>query len=196
MLARIGARGAPAKVRWMQQLARWYERRIVNVNVNIVLAGAMAMAITVAVMRMVVTFGLGNKFAITGLTFLVDLVADVGVYFVLHWVANHAPNRPRVVNAAYGHLSYVKDATLVQFERAVLSPLLYVIALGLQHTLLRLDWGVGWATAIGFTAGIACSRSLHTMWMLRQERRAEAKLKTGAVQAAKVEAPAPMRKGA
>lgn len=178
----------------MRRLVHWYDQRIVNVNINIILAGALALGITVVVMHALVSLGLENNYAITALTFLVDLVADVGVYFALHWAANHMPrSAPRVVNVAYGRLGFLKDATLVQFERAVLSPVLYIIALGLQHTLLRLDWGVAAATSVGFAVGIACSRSLHTLWMLRQERAARAR--AAARPAPAQDAPA-LRKGA
>jgi hypothetical protein len=53
-----------------------------------------------------------------------------------------------------------------------LSPLLYAVALSTQNTLLHRGWRVESATAIGLGTGIALSRSIHTLWMLRQERRA------------------------
>lgn len=180
----------------MERLVRWYSRRIVNVNVNILVAGAFALGITVVVMHLLVVldwlgpltgwipdFGLdilGRKFAfsgphfgVSGLTLIVDLVADVAVYYGLHWLANHAPRRaPRTISRAYEGLGFVRDATLVQFERALLSPILYIIALGLQNNLLHHGVSIAGATAAGFATGIACSRALHTLWMLRCERKA------------------------
>jgi hypothetical protein len=180
----------------MEWLTRLYDRRIINVNVNIVVAGLAAMAITVGVMHLASRFGMiddlrgvapnftaelfgksyefeGQKFVISGLTFLVDLIADVAVYYGLHWLANHMPRkRPRLKTAAYADLTFMRDATLVQFERAILSPILYAFALGLQNMLLHQGMGVEAATAYGFLAGIAASRVLHTLWMLRQERQA------------------------
>src|SRR5207248_3836166 len=90
----------------MTWLARLYDRRIINVNVNVIAAGMAAMGITVAVMHMADRLGLldklrgllpnfhgrlfghafevhGQKLIISGLTFLVDLIADVVVYFGL-----------------------------------------------------------------------------------------------------------------
>jgi hypothetical protein len=97
------------------------------------------------------------------------------VYFGLHWFANHMPRKriPRV-RSEYQDLTFVRDATLVQFERAVLSPLLYFIALGTQNALLHHNWSVASSTAIGLGLGMAVARTLHTMWMLRQERRRKA----------------------
>lgn len=163
---------------WFQ---RWYGRRLVNVNVNIVLAGALALGITVLVMnqferlglgqRINGRLGIGEKFVINGVTFVVDLVADVLVYYALHWLANHFPSRSKLINPAYANLSFMKDATLVQFERAALSPILYVIALGGQHWLLHLGHSIAQSTAIGFASGILTTRIIHTLWMFLQEKR-------------------------
>lgn len=178
---------------------RWlalYDRRIVNVNVNIVAAGLMAMVVTVGVMHLAERFGVlhaiagwmpdlsipwrgrrvdisGDKLTISGLTFLVDVVADVLVYYVLHWLANHMPRKTRPVRTgAYANLKFMRDATLVQFERAILSPILYAAVFATQNTLLHRGWSVEAATAIGLGTGIALTRCLHTLWMFRQERRA------------------------
>ncbi len=174
----------------MDWLIRWYSRRVVNVNVNVIVAGALALGITVAIMHLLDRTGLFTriegrfhlpaKVQIGVTTFVVDLVADVVVYYALHWLANHMPRQTaRIINPAYANLSFVKDATLVQMERAALSPLLYLIALGIQHWMLNRHAGVGEATAIGFGVGIGTTRVLHTAWMLLQERRFLRKLATG-----------------
>jgi hypothetical protein len=179
-------------MRWLVSL---YDRRIVNVNVNIIVAGLLAMGITVLVMYLAEAVGLlaslkghvpnftwgwrgrtyqidGDKLVISGMTLGVDSLADILVYFWLHWFANHMPRKriPRI-RAEYQELTFMRDATLVQFERAVLSPLLYFVALGTQNTLLHQGWNIASATAIGLGLGMAVSRMLHTLWMLRQERR-------------------------
>jgi hypothetical protein len=193
----------------MSWLARLYDRRIVNVNVNIIVAGLAAMGITVGVMHIADQLGVfariegwlperirtidghlfghafqiqSQKLIISGLTFIVDLIADVGVYFGLHWLANHMPRKtPRLTNPAYADLSFMRDASLVQFERAILSPLLYIVALGLQNTLMHHGVGIGKATAIGFSAGILTSRTLHTIWMAHNERKNGQKTATSVV---------------
>jgi hypothetical protein len=180
----------------MPRLSDWYDYRIVNVNVNVIAAGVAALGFTVGVLHLMDRTGalgavtnlvrgrefslpglpfrfMGEKMVIGGLTFAIDLIADVLVYYALHWVANHMP-RPRQVprTRAYADMSFMRDATLVQFERALLSPVLYIAALGLQQRLLHTGWSVEASTAIGFTVGIAMTRVLHTLWMLRAERRA------------------------
>jgi hypothetical protein len=182
----------------MNWLVSLYDRRIVNVNVNVIVAGLLAMGITVLVMHLAEAAGLlaalqgrvpnitfpwrggtghiyGQKLVISGLTLGVDSLADILVYFGLHWFANHMPRKriPRV-RPEYQDLTFVRDATLVQFERAVLSPLLYFIALGTQNLLLHQGWSVESATAIGLGLGMVTARMLHTLWMLRQERRRKA----------------------
>jgi len=168
----------------MGWFTRLYDRRVVNVNVNIVVAGILEMGVTVGVMHLaerwsVITWlddaiaPISREFIINFLTFWVDIVADVAVYYLLHFVANHMPRRkPRLRGPGYVELSFVRDATLVQFERAVLSPLLYVIALGTQHLFLKAGYSVAYSTAVGFGCGIAAVRVLHTFWMLRNEKRA------------------------
>jgi hypothetical protein len=162
----------------MNVLSRWYQIRIVNVNVNIIVAGLLALVPTAIAAHLVQdVLGIHHGLAIAAITFLVDAVADVGVYYVLHWLANHMPrSQPRrETSAAYGHLPYLHDATLAQFQRMCLSPILYVIALGGQYTLHRgYDVSLMSATAVSFTAGILATRLLHTIWMLRAERRARA----------------------
>jgi hypothetical protein len=177
-------------------MARLYDRRIVNVNVNIIVAGVAAMAITVGVMHLADRAGLlarldgllpnikgtlfghefeirSQKLIISALTFFVDLIADVAVYFGLHWLANHMPRQRLVpINPAYADLSFMRDASLVQFERAILSPLLYLVALGSQNAMLHRGVGIEKATAVGFTAGILTARILHTIWMVYSERKA------------------------
>src|SRR4051812_13830271 len=100
----------------MTWLARFYDRRIVNVNVNIVVAGLAAMGLTVFAMHVADNLGWlaklegllpnikghlvghdfeihSQKLIISAITFLVDLIADVMVYFGLHWLANHMPRK-------------------------------------------------------------------------------------------------------
>jgi hypothetical protein len=179
----------------MQALLRWYRRRIVNVNINIILAGVLALIPTAAAAHLAEAhFGVDHPLLMAAVTFFVDAVADIAVYYLLHWVANHMPiGGPREpTSAAYGHLPYLHDATLAQFQRMCLSPLLYIIALGGQYALH--SWKevpVVWATAISFIAGILVTRVLHTLWMVRAERQAEERLavsmKTGAPSGAPVD---------
>ena len=180
----------------MGRLSDWYDYRIVNVNVNVVAAGIAALGVTVGALHLMDRSGalatvtslvrghefsipglpfrfIGEKLVIGGLTFAIDLVADVLVYYALHWAANHMPRRRQVPpTRAYADLTFMRDATLVQFERALLSPVMYIAALGLQQRLLHVGWGLEASTAIGFGVGITITRVLHTMWMLRAERAA------------------------
>lgn len=177
----------------MRRLAALYDYRIVNVNVNILLAGAIALAFTVGVMHVLEVTGslasiidaLGEhhlglwgyqihaeKFVVQGITFTVDLIADVIAYYGLHWLANHMPRKQARPKNAYRNLSFMRDASLVQFERALLSPILYIAALGLQSKLHHDGHSIAFATTVGFAVGLVLSRSLHTLWMIRAERKA------------------------
>lgn len=183
-------------------LGRQYAKRIVNINVNILLAGLLALAPTLLVVRMVenllragvmsgATLRIGEKAIITGTTLLADIVFDVSIYFALHWIANHSGVFARlrmasvgakvqrrqariegIADAAVESVPFFKDATKVQFERMVLSPLLYLLFLGTQFLLMSVKHVPPvWATVIGFFVGITIARTLHTLWMIREERR-------------------------
>lgn len=193
-------------LRWIGQL---YARRIVNVNVNIVLAGLLALPPTLLAVWIAHRMGVETPWKITLITFVTDVVADVAIYYTLHWLANHWPalhflrrDHPHKVHKA--HLSFFKDATLVQVERAALSPILYFLFLGTQHVLMAHGWHPVPATVIGFAVGIGTARTLHTLWMLRQERQArlarlrverqernERRLKTGPARAQRTGAAQP-----
>ncbi|MBL8764181.1 MAG: hypothetical protein JNM07_07920 [Phycisphaerae bacterium] len=158
-------------------LGRFYARRIVNINVNIVLAGLLSLLPTLLCVALADQFwGVGrNPWIVNAITFVADVVFDFLIYYILHWLANHMPRRrlpsPDGVSPI---LNYFKDATLIQFERATLSPLLYAILLGTQHMLIRYDVvGHNLATVLGFVVAIAVVRVIHTAWMLKSPRHLE-----------------------
>lgn len=175
----------------LTKVVAWYARRIVNVNINIILAGVLALLPVLAVVRITEWLFVSGRvhsaklhakhqLVITGVTFVSDIIFDVGIYFVLHWLANHTPHlaalRKRqiegVADAAAESVPFFKDAAKVQIQRALLSPLLYFLWLGTQFLLMSVfDTSAVWATVIGFCIAIGVVRSIHTVWMLREERR-------------------------
>lgn len=181
----------------VSRLGKLYARRIVNVNVNIVAAGLLALLLTVGVVKVADHTGFTNwaagllgvqhEFIVNAITFVSDLLSDVVIYYCLHWVANHWPRRAaqklHLPQPHPVHPTFFKDATLVQVERMALSPLLYVLWLGTQH-LLMVRGAPAWeATIVGGVLGISITRFLHTLWMLRQQRRWERKAKEAAAAA-------------
>lgn len=175
-------------VRW---IGRYYSRRIVNVNVNIVLAGFLALIPTVGVVHLTHYLGIGEgesetltrteRLTIAAITFLADMFFDVAIYYGLHWLANHLPKRweKQPADQREGEeprLSYFRDATLVQFQRMMISPVLYALWFIGQYTLMRAGVGRELATVVGFAAGITASRTIHTIWMLRDSRAATRRL--------------------
>jgi len=166
-------------LRWLGQL---YARRIVNVNVNIVLAGVLALPPTLLAVWIAHRLGVEQGWRISLITFLTDIVSDVLVYFALHWLANHWPalavvRREEAGSPPKPRLSFFRDATLVQVERAALSPLLYLLLLGTQYVLIHEGMHPVAATAIAFALGIGTTRVIHTVWMYKQERKARLQMK-------------------
>lgn len=154
----------------MPSAFRLYQRhKLININVNIIASGMLAIAVAkypveLATDRMPEHWHLAKSVVMA----LIDGAADVLIYYVLHWVANHwrpahetPPDRGR----------FWRNATLVQFERYALSPLFYAIAMGLSYTLMRTGTlSDSWAFVVGFGSAILVTRALHTAWMIRKGR--------------------------
>jgi hypothetical protein len=175
----------------MTLLARLYSRRIININVNIILAGVLALvpvAIVVNLIHQIAFHGRGELSSrehaiISGATLITDIISDVTFFYLLHWLANHAPSKfqggkmVKLAEIAGEHAApgYFKDATLVQIERMVLSPLLYAIWLAIQNILISQHVEPTRATVFGFLIATTLIRTAHTLWMLRAERKQRAK---------------------
>lgn len=162
-------------------LFRLYQRKkIINVNVNIACAGLAAIILSaypVHVVAGLIGQWLGEGYAWLGTiaAALIDGAVDVGIYFGLHWVANHwKPLRPRS-DADRRHYerreNFWKTATFIQAERYLLSPIFYIVAMG-GMWLLNTQAGMAHGTAfiIAFSCAIVCTRVIHTMWALRTGR--------------------------
>jgi hypothetical protein len=152
-----------------------YARRIVNVNVNVITAGILALIPVLGIVKAAYLLDVPHGW-IPLITFVADVVCDVTIYYVLHWLANHAPvmRRDRLETLAYAatvdHVPFFKDATIVQVQRMVLSPVLYGLWLGTQWLMLLEGFNVVWATVAGFFVGVGTARTLHTFWMIWEAR--------------------------
>lgn len=154
------------------RLFELYQRkRIININANILAAGLLAVILAkypvVFVGRLI---GEEHKFLITLAAGGIDIVFDVILYYALHWVANHwTPPWKRDRTTTPGR-RFFRDASLIQFERAILSPLYYTIAMGSMYALQHRGWSHGWAFFTAFACGLLVTRVVHTVWGLRTGR--------------------------
>jgi len=156
----------------MSVLGRLYSRRLINVNVNVVVAGLLAMLLTLIPVHLTRNFT-DHKYIVWGVTVGFDVLFDVVIYYALHWLANHMPARKRrPLVPGVTELSFLRDATLVQFERAMLAPVYYSVFSALQLWALHEGWEREWATVLGIGSALVATRILHTLWMLRNQRRA------------------------
>lgn len=160
-----------------ERLFRLYQRKkIINVNVNIVLAGLVAVLLSkYPVHWMSQAIGPGLHWLKALLAGVIDATVDIGLYFLLHWVANHwRPLKPKsdLERRAFENVgSFWKNATLVQAERYLLSPIFYIIAVGgmwalSAYTPLRESW----AFVVAFSGAIIVTRIIHTVWGLSSGR--------------------------
>jgi hypothetical protein len=172
-----GAQHATPTMRLMEVLGRLYARRIINVNVNIIVAGLLAMGLTIIPVYLTRHLDIHTKWIIVAVTVGFDIVFDVAIYFLLHWLANHWRAFPWVKHRRPHHAqhSFIRDATLVQFERAMLAPVYYGTMVSAQWILLHnLPDGADQrelAAILGLGSGLVITRVLHTLWMLYTERR-------------------------
>ncbi|MFG0314790.1 MAG: hypothetical protein ACF8LL_11505 [Phycisphaerales bacterium] len=157
-----------------RRLFHFYQRnRIININANIICAGLLAIALSkLPVHWMSQAIGPGHQWLKAILAGVIDAAVDIALYFVLHWVANHwRPLKPRTLKERHHHRadpgSFWKNASLVQAERYLLSPLFYVVAVGGMWALAS-QAGIreSWAFVISFSAAIILTRVVHTEWGL------------------------------
>jgi hypothetical protein len=154
----------------------YQRKRVININANIVASGLLAIVIAKYPVHVVGgLIGTENKFLIALAAGGIDMAVDVVLYYALHWIANHwHPSWKRSARRQHKR-SFFHDASLIQFERAILSPLYYFVAMGLMYVLQR--WNIveshSWAFVIGFTSGIVVTRFVHTFWGMRSGRFAD-----------------------
>ena len=158
-----------------QRLFDLYQRkRIININANILAAGLLAVVLAkypvVLIGRLI---GEEHLLLITLAAGGVDMVIDVCLYYAFHWVANHW-TPPWKTLPAPGEIgptrSFFREASLIQFERAILSPLYYSIAMGSMYALQHRGWSHGWAFFVAFASGLVVTRAVHTVWGIRTGR--------------------------
>lgn len=154
------------------RLFELYQRkRIVNINLNILASGLFAVIVAKPLVVVVGNWiGPERLLSVTLAAGAVDMVVDVVIYYALHWFANHWSPPWKRTSHTSPKRSFFRDASVVQFERAILSPLYYLIAMGLMYALQHRGMAHGWAFFVGFASGLLVTRVVHTVWGLRTGR--------------------------
>ncbi|MEN0019847.1 MAG: hypothetical protein AAF747_03075 [Planctomycetota bacterium] len=156
------------------RLFRLYQRRrVINLNTNIVAAGLLSTLLVMAIVWLMKRAGLIlPTWGFTTTSIVLDIVLDVAIFTGLHWVANHwRPLRGKHAREraelAAAPPPFVQDTAQLQVERAVISPLYYLLAGGMTEILQRLSWSPVWAIALAYPAALLVTRVVHTTWGLR-----------------------------
>lgn len=154
------------------RLFELYQRkRIVNINLNILASGVLAVIVAKPLVVLVGNWiGPERLLSVTLAAGAVDMVVDVAIYYALHWFANHWNPPWKRSSRTSPKRSFFRDASVVQFERAILSPLYYLVAMGLMYGLQHRGMAHGWAFVVGFISGLVVTRVVHTAWGLRSGR--------------------------
>lgn len=162
-----------------ERVFKLYQRhKLININVNVAAAGLLAIVVAkypVHLLDGVITRHVGGGHALLKSigAAVVDGIADVIIYYALHWLANHW--RPfgakHVSDSPDDARHFFRNATLVQFERLVLSPVFYGISVGLMWALQKFaDIQASWAFVLAFCSGILVTRILHSIYMIQTGR--------------------------
>lgn len=149
-----------------------YQRhRIINVNLNAAGAGLLAVIISkIPVLWVANWIGPEHKLVISLAAAVIDGIADVLIFFSLHWIANHwRPIAPRHT-LDQPDIGFWRGATIVQFERLMFTPAFYIVAIGGMWGLQLAGMSASWAFVVAFSAGIMTTRTIHTIWCLRTGR--------------------------
>jgi len=176
---RLHDRHSSYDVSMTRRVFRLYQRhKLININVNVAAAGLLAILVAkypVLVMDGVINQHVGREHALlkSVAAAVFDGVADVLIYYALHWVANHwRPLKARNdADHPDDHRHFFRNATLVQFERLALSPIYYGVSIGLMWALQKFaGFETGWAFVAAFVSGIITTRVLHSIYMVRTGR--------------------------
>lgn len=154
----------------------YQRKRVVNINVNVFVAGLLSIAIAkYPIMLLSEMIGHEHKFKLSVLAYVIDTVIDVGLYFGLHWIANHwrPIKKTKLVNTLTTPedsrtSNFLVDVAKVQAERFALVPIFALIAMGgmwaLQH---YSNFKPDWAFVVSFIAAMLVTRVIHTVWGYR-----------------------------
>lgn len=151
----------------------YQRKRVVNININVLVAGLLSILIAkYPIMILSGMIGHEHKFKLSVLAYVIDTTIDVGLYFGLHWIANHW--RPAQSSKIIDNLTtpaksrtnnFIVDVAKVQAERLALVPIFAFIAMGgmwaLQHFF---EFKPDWAFVTSFIAAMLVTRVIHTVW--------------------------------
>ena len=132
-----------------RSLHRYKTDRLWNINANIVLADVVSTAGTALVIE-AIQARLPTPLAIVTVTAIVDGAISLAVFAGLHSYANKARG--------------MKDLVRVQVHRWALSPLHYVIGVGLQYTLLAAGVRASIGVLLAYLSAVAIVRAIHTVY--------------------------------
>ncbi|MBK7405503.1 MAG: hypothetical protein IPJ41_12950 [Phycisphaerales bacterium] len=152
----------------------YQRKRVININANIIASGLLAVAVAKYPVLLIGRYiGEQHRLVITFAAGGIDMFVDVLLYYALHWIANHWNPPWKRKPRPKPKRSFFHEASLVQFERAILSPIYYLVAMGLMYYLQIRGLGHSWAFVIGFASGLVVTRVLHTIWGVRSGRFAD-----------------------
>lgn len=104
-----------------------------------------------------------------GLSIIKDAAAGALLPHLKHEDAASPGGKPGTISGPRKEISFVRDATTIQLQRLCLSPLFYVIAMGLQNLMLHRGFAIELSMAVPFLLAIAITRIIHTYWMLKTD---------------------------
>ena len=130
-------------------LSRYKTDRRWNINANIVLADFLSTATTALVIE-AIQARLATPFRIVATTAIIDGAISLAAFAYLHTFVNRDRG--------------LKDLARVQLHRWALSPLHYVIGIGIQYGLLAAGVRGGAGVLVAYLSAVAVVRTIHTLY--------------------------------
>ena len=139
----------PVRSFLQRHLSRYKTDRMWNINANIVLADLLSTAATALVIEAIQTTLL-TPFRIVVVTATIDGAISLAAFACLHTYVNRDRG--------------MKDLVRVQLHRWALSPLHYVIGIGIQYGLLALGVRASVGVLVAYWTAVAVVRIIHTVY--------------------------------
>lgn len=141
---------APVRPPWIQQpLNRYKTDRMWNINANIVLADILSTAATALVIE-AIQARLSTPLTIVTVTAFIDGAISLAVFACLHTCVNRDRG--------------MRDLARLQVHRWVLSPLHYLVGIGIQYGLLAMGVRASIGVLVAYWSAVAVVRTIHTLY--------------------------------
>ncbi len=144
----------------MKLLQQYYNSRLLHINGNIVFAGLLSTLVVARFIDMLTSWTNTISYIVV-LTAVIDAVLDVGIFSWFHRLSTTRATK------RHKQRHFVTDVATIQFQRVILSPLYYVLAVTFQGMLLTQGMARAGSVVVAYIGALLLTRIVHTIWGLK-----------------------------